>query len=103
MRVAQRADWAGYTAARGSNVPGFHLAAGSGAGLAMLPAVYAGADTERVRAIGLIPELDYPAILPAHKNVEKLPRASAVFEYDAREWKPMPTRGETRRSAQRDG
>ena len=68
------------TAARGSNVPGFHLAVGSGAGLAMLPAVHAGADSERVRAIGLIPELDYPAILPAHKNVGKLPRAIAVFE-----------------------
>ena len=74
----------------------------SGAGLAPLPAVYAGADRELVNVLGPIPELDYPIFLLAHKDVRRLPRVSAVFEFCVRELKPVLTRGEMKRSQQGD-
>ena len=51
------------------------------AGLAPLPAVYASADRELVNLLGPLPELDYPIFLLAHKDVRRLPRVSAVFEF----------------------
>jgi DNA-binding transcriptional LysR family regulator len=89
-------------AARCSNVPSVHLAIKSGAGLAPLPAVYASADRELVNVLGPIPELDYPIFLLAHKDVRRLPRVSAVFEFCVRELKPVLTRGEMKRSPQGD-
>jgi DNA-binding transcriptional LysR family regulator len=89
-------------AARCSNVPSVHLAIKSGAGLAPLPAVYASADRELVTVLGPIPELDYPIFLLAHKDIRRLPRVSAVFEFCVRELKPVLTRGEMKRSPQGD-
>ena len=74
------------------------MAIKSGAGLAPLPAVYASADGELVNLLGPIPELDYPNLLLAHKDVRKLPRVSAVFEFCVRELKSVLTHGEMKRS-----
>jgi DNA-binding transcriptional LysR family regulator len=68
----------------------------SGAGLAPLPAVYAGSDAGLVNVFGAIPELDYPMFLFAHKDVRRSPRIKAVFEFCLRELKPVLTRGEMR-------
>jgi hypothetical protein len=54
-----------------------------------LPAVDASADRELVNVLGPIPELDNPMFLLAHKDVRRLPRVSAVFEYCVRELKPV--------------
>ena len=72
------------------------------AGLAPLPAVYASADRELVNLLGPLPELDYPIFLLAHKDVRRLPRVSAVFEFCVRELKPVLTRGEMKLSQQGD-
>jgi DNA-binding transcriptional LysR family regulator len=87
-------------AARCSNVPSVHLAIKSGAGLAPLPAVYASADRELVNVLGPLPELDYPIFLLAHKDIRRLPRVNAVFEFCVRELKPVLTRGAMKRSQQ---
>ena len=60
------------------------------------------ADRELVNVLGPIPELDYPIFLLAHKDVRRLPRVSAVFEFWVRELKPVLTRGEMKRSPQGD-
>jgi DNA-binding transcriptional LysR family regulator len=83
--------------ARCSNVPSAHLAVRSGAGLAPLPAVYAAADSDLVRVLGPLPELSYPMFLLTHKDLRRLPRVSAVFEFCLLELKPVLTRGEMRR------
>jgi DNA-binding transcriptional LysR family regulator len=83
-------------AARCNNVPSVHLALRSGAGLAPLPSVYAASDEGLVNVFGAIPELDYPMFLFAHKEMRRLPRIKAVFEFCLRELKPVLTRGEMR-------
>jgi hypothetical protein len=60
-----------------------------------LPAVYA-------NVLGPIPELDYPIFLLAHRDVRRVPRVSAVFDFCVRELKPVLTRGEMKRSPQGD-
>ena len=76
------------SAGRCSHVPSVHLAIKSGAGLAPLPAVYASADRELLNVLGPISELDYPTPSSAHKDVRRLQRVSAVFEFCVRDMKP---------------
>jgi DNA-binding transcriptional LysR family regulator len=74
-----------------SNVPSVLLAVRSGAGLAPLPAPLADTDEDLVRAIGPIPELDYPMYLFTHRDLRKIPRIAAFFEYCLRELPPVLT------------
>jgi DNA-binding transcriptional LysR family regulator len=84
-------------AASCSNILSVHSAIKSGAGIAPLPAVYAAEDKELVCVLGPIPELNYPMFLLVHRDLRKLPRVSAVFEFCLRELKPVLMRGEMRR------
>jgi len=84
-------------AARCSNVPSVHLAIKSGAGIAPLPAVYAATDSELVCVLGPLPELNYPLYLLAHRDIRKIPRVNAVFEFCLRELKPVLLRGELKK------
>jgi DNA-binding transcriptional LysR family regulator len=84
-------------AARCSNVPSVHLAIKSGAGIAPLPSVYAAADDELVCVLGPLPELDYPMFLLAHRDLRKVPRVNAVFEFCLGELKSVLMRGEMKK------
>jgi DNA-binding transcriptional LysR family regulator len=81
-------------AARCSNVPSVHLAIKSGAGIGPLPAVYAAADKELVCVLGPLTELNYPMFLLAHRDLRRVTRVSAVFEFCLRELKTVLMRGE---------
>ncbi len=84
-------------AARCSNVPSVHLAIKSGAGIAPLPAVYAAADEELVCVLGPLTELSYPMFLFAHRDLRKIPRVNAVFEFCLSELKTVLLRGEMKK------
>ncbi|WP_439374813.1 LysR family transcriptional regulator [Bradyrhizobium sp. DASA03120] len=81
-------------AARCSNIPSVHLAIKSGAGIAPLPAVFAAADDALVCVLGPLPELNYPLFLLAHRDLRKVPRVNAVFEFCLSELKSVLMRGE---------
>ena len=85
-------------AARCSNIPSAHLAAKSGAGIAALPYVYANADKDLLCVLGPVPELNYPMYLLVHKDMRKVRRVSAFFEYCARELKPVLATGKMKDS-----
>lgn len=74
-----------------SNVPSVLLAVRSGIALAPLPAPLADLDEDLVRAIGPIPELDYPIYLFTHRDLRKIPRIAAFFEYCLSELRPVLT------------
>jgi DNA-binding transcriptional LysR family regulator len=74
-----------------SNVPSVLLAVKSGAGLALLPSHLAGLDQDLVRVIGPIPELDYPIYLLTHRDLRKIPRIAAFFDYCVSRLRPVLT------------
>jgi DNA-binding transcriptional LysR family regulator len=80
-----------------SNVPSLLLAVKSGVGLAPLPTPLAGLENELVCVIGPIPELDYPTYLLTHRDLRRIPRISAFFEYCLSRLRPVLTGVETRR------
>jgi DNA-binding transcriptional LysR family regulator len=82
-----------------SNVPSVLLAVKSGVGLAPLPAPLADMDQDLVRVIGPIPELDYPTYLLTHRDLRKVPRIAAFFDYCLSHLKPVLTGGEPRKRA----
>ena len=83
-----------------SNVPSVLLAVKSGVGLAPLPAPLADPDYELLRVLGPIPELNYPTYLLAHRDLRKIPRINAFFEFCVSELGPVLTGAEThKRSA----
>ena len=84
-------------AARCSNIPSIHLAIKSGAGIAPLPAVYAAADEELVCVLGPVTELNYPMFLLAHRDMRKVPRVNAAFEFCLSELKTVLMRGEMKK------
>jgi len=83
-------------AARCGNVPSTVLAVKAGAGLAALPAVHAARDDELVCVLGPLPELAYPMYLFVHKDLRRVPRISAFFEFCQRELKPVLLTGAMR-------
>ncbi|WP_456670873.1 LysR substrate-binding domain-containing protein [Bradyrhizobium sp. USDA 3240] len=87
----------GRVAARCSNVPSAHLAIKSGAGIAPLPAVYAAADEDLVCVLGPLPELNYPMFLLTHRDLRKVPRINAVFEFCLSELKSVLMRGQMKK------
>ena len=80
-----------------SNVPSVLLAVKSGGGLAPLPAPLADLDQDLVRVIGPIPELDYPTYLFTHRDLRKIPRIAAFFDYCLSRLRPVLTGAEPRR------
>jgi len=84
--------------AQSSNVPSVLLAVKSGAGLAPLPAPLADRDDELVCVLGPIPELSYPMYLLVHRDLRKVPRISAFFDFCLNELRPILTGVEKRRA-----
>ena len=74
-----------------SNVPSVLLAVKSGAGLAPLPTPLGDLDDELVCVIGPIPELNYPTYLLTHRDLRKIPRISAFFDFRVSELRPILT------------
>lgn len=85
-------------AAQSSNFPSILLAVKSGAGLAPLPAPLADQDDELVCILGPIPELSYPIYLLVHRDLRKIPRISAFFDFCLSELRPILTGVEKRRA-----
>jgi len=73
------------------NIPSAFLAVKSGACLAPLPAPLADGDEELLCVLGPIPELSYPMYLLTHRDLRKVPRISAFFEFCLRELRPVLT------------
>jgi len=80
-----------------SNIPSVLLAVKSGVGLAPLPVPLADLDQDLVRVIGPIPELKYPTYLFTHRDLRKIPRIAAFFEYCLSELRPILTGIEPRK------
>jgi DNA-binding transcriptional LysR family regulator len=66
----------------------------SGVGLALLPAPLADLNQDLVRVIGPIPELDYPTYLFTHRDLRKIPRIAAFFDYCLSRLRPVLTGAE---------
>jgi len=81
-----------------SNVPSVLLAVKSGGGLALLPAPLADSDQDLVRVIGPIPELDYPTYLLTHRDLRKIPRIAAFFDYCLSRLRPVLIGAEPRKT-----
>ena len=77
-----------------SNVPSVLLAVKSGIGIAPLPAPLADPDDQLLRVLGPIQELSYPTYLLAHRDLRKIPRISAFFEFCVSELGPVLTGSE---------
>lgn len=73
------------------NIPSVLLAIKSGAGLAPLPAPVGDYDHELVCVIGPLSELAYPMYLLVHRDLRRVPRIAAFFEYCLRELRPVLT------------
>jgi DNA-binding transcriptional LysR family regulator len=82
-----------------SNVPSVLLAVKSGAGLAPLPEPLADLDRDLVRVIGPIPEIAYPIYLLTHRDLRKIPRIAAFFDYCLSRLKPVLTGAGSNRSS----
>ena len=82
-----------------SNVPSVLLAVKCGVGLAPLPAPLADPDDELVRVLGPIAELSYPTYLLAHRDLRKIPRIDAFFQFCVGELQPVLTGAEKRKKS----
>jgi DNA-binding transcriptional LysR family regulator len=74
-----------------SNIPSVLLAVKSGAGLAPLPSPLADLDDELLCVFGPLPELNYPLYLLTHRDLRKIPRISAFFDFCLSELRPVLT------------
>lgn len=77
-----------------SNVASVILAVKSGGGLAPLPAPLADLDQDLVQVIGPVPELNYPILLLTHRDLRKIPRIAAIFDYCVSRLRPVLTGAE---------
>jgi DNA-binding transcriptional LysR family regulator len=82
-----------------SNVPSVLLAVKSGAGLAPLPAPLADLDQDLVRVFGPAPEIAYPIYLLTHRDLRKIPRIAAVFDFCVSRLRPVLMGAEPRRTS----
>lgn len=85
--VAPRAGVCGES----GNIPSVLLALKSGAGLAPLPAPVGDNDTDLVCVLGPVPELSYPMYLLTHRDLRRVPRVAAFFDFCSRELRPVLT------------
>jgi DNA-binding transcriptional LysR family regulator len=76
------------------NIPSVFLAVKSGACLGPLPNPLAEADDELVCVLGPIAELTYPMYLLTHRDLRKIPRVAAFFEFCAAKLPPVLTRSQ---------
>ena len=74
---------------KNGNIPSVLLALKSGAGLAPLPAPVGDNDDELVRVLGPFPELSYPMYLLTHRELRRMPRVCAFFDFCSRELRPV--------------
>ena len=74
------------------NIPSVFLAVKSGACLGPLPAPLAQTDNELLSVLGPIPELSYPMYLLTHRDLRKVRRISAFFDFCATRLRPVLTR-----------
>jgi DNA-binding transcriptional LysR family regulator len=81
--------------AEAGNIPSVFLAVKSGACLAPLPAPLGDGDDELERVLGPLSELSYPMYLLTHKDLRRVPRISAFFEFCAGKLRPILTRPNT--------
>ena len=97
MRDHKAARWLRSKAPRATvcgesgNIPSVLLAVKSGACLAPLPAPLGDSDGELVCVLGPIPELSYPMYLLTHRDLRKVPRVSAFFDFCLSELRPVLT------------
>jgi DNA-binding transcriptional LysR family regulator len=66
----------------------------SGGGLALLPSPLADLEKDLVRVIGPIPEVDYPIYLLTHRDLRKIPRIAAFFDFCLSRLRPVLTGAE---------
>ncbi len=78
-------------AGQSSNVPSVLLAVKSGAGVAPLPAPLADRDRDLVCVLGPVAELSYPMYLLTHRDLRRIPRISAFFDFCVSELRPVLT------------
>jgi DNA-binding transcriptional LysR family regulator len=71
------------------NIPSVFLAVKSGACLGPLPNPLAEADNDLVCVLGPIAELSYPMYLLTHRDLRKVPRVAAFFEFCATNLRPI--------------
>lgn len=75
--------------ARCGNIPGAVLAVKAGAGLAPLPSVHAAEDNDLICVLDMPPAHSYPIYLFVHKDLRKVPRVDALFQFCSRELKAV--------------
>ena len=78
--------------AEAGNIPSVFLAVKSGACLAPLPAPLGDGDDELSCVLGPIPELSYPMYLLTHRDLRRIPRISAFFEFCEGKLRPILTK-----------
>ncbi len=71
------------------NIPSVYLAVKSGACLGPLPSPLAEADNELICVVGPIAELSYPMYLLTHRDLRKVPRIAAFFEFCSTRLRPV--------------
>jgi molybdate transport repressor ModE-like protein len=83
-------------AARCGNIPSAVLAVKAGAGLAALPFVHASAEEDLACVLGPQKEHAYPIYLLVHKDMRRVPRVAAAFDFCRRELKSVLLTGQLR-------
>ena len=73
------------------NVPSAFLAVKTGACLGPLPMLLADMDDELMCVLGPIRDLSYPVYLLTHKDLRRVPRISAFFDFCASRLRPVLT------------
>jgi DNA-binding transcriptional LysR family regulator len=76
----------------------FLLAVKSSVGIAPLPVPLADGEQDLVRLLGPLPELNYPTYLFTHRDLRKVPRIAAFFDYCASRLRPVLTGSGTHRN-----
>lgn len=73
------------------NVPSVFLAVKSGACVGPLPIPLADTDDDLVCVLGPMPELSYPMYLLTHRDLRRVPRISAFFDFCSSRLRPVLT------------
>lgn len=81
--------------AEAGNIPSIFLAVKSGACLAPLPAPLGDGDDELQCVLGPVAELSYPMYLLTHRDLRRVPRINAFFDYCAGKLRPILTKPQT--------
>ena len=81
--------------AEAGNIPSVFLAVKSGACIAPLPAPLGDGDDELQCVLGPVSELSYPMYLLTHRDLRRVPRISAFFDFCAGKLRPILTKPKT--------